>query len=113
MPRMTRLVVCGLSLVIATLAPTRALVSVDLPTFGRPKRQAKPERKVGLVGSVGLGLVGLVGLAGLAGLAGGGGRRARGMAAGRAGGGAASGRRLGHHLILAHELGGITTARSG
>src|SRR5580693_5082106 len=45
MPRMTRLVVCGRSLVIATLAPTRAFVRVDLPTFGRPTRQAKPERK--------------------------------------------------------------------
>jgi hypothetical protein len=44
-PRITRLVVCGRSLVIATLAPTRAFVSVDLPTFGRPARQANPERK--------------------------------------------------------------------
>src|SRR5208283_2194663 len=45
MPRITRLVVCGRSLVIATLAPTSAFVSVDLPTFGRPARQANPERK--------------------------------------------------------------------
>ncbi len=45
MPRITRLVVCGRSLVIATFAPTSALVSVDLPTLGRPARQAKPERK--------------------------------------------------------------------
>src|SRR6516164_5652902 len=44
MPRITRRVVCGRSLVIATLAPTRALVRVDLPTFGRPTRHAKPER---------------------------------------------------------------------
>ena len=31
-------VVCGLLLVIATLLPTSALVSVDLPAFGRPTR---------------------------------------------------------------------------
>ena len=47
MPRITRLVVCGRLLVIATLAPTRALVSVDLPTFGRPTRHAKPDLKTG------------------------------------------------------------------
>src|SRR5207344_3520425 len=29
---------------IATLVPTSALVSVDLPVFGRPTRQAKPAR---------------------------------------------------------------------
>src|SRR6476659_5382777 len=44
MPRITRRVVCGRSLVIATLAPTSAFVSVDLPTLGRPARQANPDR---------------------------------------------------------------------
>ena len=47
MPRITRRVVCGRSLVIATLAPTSALVRVDLPTLGRPTRHAKPDRKTG------------------------------------------------------------------
>ena len=50
MPRITRRVVCGRSLVIATLAPTSALVSVDLPTLGRPARQANPERNAGADG---------------------------------------------------------------
>src|SRR4051794_27808615 len=50
MPRITRRVVCGRSLVIATLAPTRAFVSVDLPTFGRPARQANPDRNAGADG---------------------------------------------------------------
>ena len=44
MPRMARRVVCGLAEVIATLVPTRAFVSVDLPTFGRPTKQANPAR---------------------------------------------------------------------
>jgi hypothetical protein len=39
-----RRVVCGLSDTIATLRPTIALTSVDLPTFGRPARATKPER---------------------------------------------------------------------
>jgi hypothetical protein len=47
MPLITRLVVWGRLLVIATLAPTRALVRVDLPTFGRPTRQAKPDLNSG------------------------------------------------------------------
>ena len=34
--------VCGRLLVIATLVPTSAFISVDLPTFGRPAKQAKP-----------------------------------------------------------------------
>ena len=38
-------VVCGLLEVIATLCPTSALVSVDLPALGRPTRQANPARK--------------------------------------------------------------------
>ena len=41
-PRMTVRVVCGLSEVIATLVPTSALVSVDLPAFGRPTNDANP-----------------------------------------------------------------------
>src|SRR6476469_2820644 len=45
MPRMARRVVWGLSLVMATFSPTSALVSVDLPTFGRPTKVTKPERK--------------------------------------------------------------------
>jgi hypothetical protein len=50
MPRITRRVVCGRSLVIATLAPTSALVSVDLPTLGRPARQANPDLNAGAGG---------------------------------------------------------------
>ena len=42
MPRTACRVVCGRLLVIATLLPTRALVSVDLPALGRPTRQANP-----------------------------------------------------------------------
>jgi hypothetical protein len=41
---MTRLVVCGLEEVIATLVPTRAFINVDLPTFGLPTKQANPAR---------------------------------------------------------------------
>jgi len=43
MPRIARLVVCGRLLVIATLLPTSAFIKVDLPTFGRPAKQAKPD----------------------------------------------------------------------
>src|SRR6266496_3482544 len=43
-PRMACRVVCGLLDVIATLVPTSALVSVDLPALGRPTKQANPER---------------------------------------------------------------------
>jgi hypothetical protein len=43
-------VVCGLLLVIATLAPTSAFISVDLPTFGRPAKPAKPDLKPGGTG---------------------------------------------------------------
>ncbi len=51
MPRMARRVVCGLDDVIATFSPTSALVSVDLPTLGRPDEahEAGTER-VGFVG---------------------------------------------------------------
>ena len=44
MPRMVWRVVCGRLEVIATLLPTRALVRVDLPVFGLPTKQTKPER---------------------------------------------------------------------
>src|SRR6266571_1580393 len=44
MPRITRLVVCGRLLVIATLLPTRAFMRVDFPTLGRPAKQANPDR---------------------------------------------------------------------
>ncbi len=44
MPRTTVRVVCGLSEVITTFWPTRALVSVDLPALGRPTNDAKPDR---------------------------------------------------------------------
>src|ERR1700761_8530251 len=43
MPRIVCRVVCGRLEVIATFEPTRALVSVDLPVFGRPTKQTKPE----------------------------------------------------------------------
>lgn len=42
-PRIACLVVCGRVDVIATFAPTSALVSVDLPVFGRPTKHTKPE----------------------------------------------------------------------
>ena len=42
-PRIARRVVCGRLLVIATLAPTSAFIRVDLPTFGRPAKAAKPD----------------------------------------------------------------------
>ena len=44
MPRTTVRVVCGLSEVITTLLPTSALVSVDLPAFGRPTNETNPLR---------------------------------------------------------------------
>src|SRR3954453_21056019 len=47
MPRMVCRVVCGLDDVMATFWPTRALVRVDLPAFGRPTRQANPARYAG------------------------------------------------------------------
>src|SRR5690606_14200158 len=53
MPRMVCRVVCGLLEVIATFPPTSALVSVDLPAFGRPTRQANPLRKGSSRSSVG------------------------------------------------------------
>ena len=44
MPRLACRVVCGRDDVIAIFDPIRALVSVDLPAFGRPTKQAKPDR---------------------------------------------------------------------
>src|SRR6266566_392298 len=44
MPRMRLRVVCGLGVTMATLAPTSAFRSVDLPTFGRPTMAAYPAR---------------------------------------------------------------------
>jgi GTPase Era involved in 16S rRNA processing len=43
-PRTACRVVCGLEEVMAILAPTSALVSVDLPALGRPTKQANPDR---------------------------------------------------------------------
>src|SRR5680860_730841 len=43
-PRIARRVVCGFDDVIATFSPTRALVSVDLPTLGRPTNDTNPAR---------------------------------------------------------------------
>jgi hypothetical protein len=40
---MARLVVCGRLLVMAIFDPTSAFMSVDLPTFGRPAKAAKPD----------------------------------------------------------------------
>lgn len=37
--------VSGWFAVIAIFSPTSALVSVDLPVFGRPTKLTKPERK--------------------------------------------------------------------
>src|ERR1700752_673576 len=42
MPVMRRRVVCGLLEVMLTLAPTRRLRSVDLPTLGRPMIATRP-----------------------------------------------------------------------
>ena len=44
MPRMVWRVVCGFEEVMATLVPTRAFVSVDLPVFGLPTIATNPER---------------------------------------------------------------------
>src|SRR5205823_6506430 len=45
MPRMRLRVVCGLGVTMATLAPTSAFSSVDLPTFGRPTIAAARARR--------------------------------------------------------------------
>ena len=52
MPRTACRVVCGLSLVITILLPTRAFVSVDLPALGRPTKQAKPDLNTGTTAPV-------------------------------------------------------------
>jgi hypothetical protein len=46
-------VVCGRLLVIAILLPTSAFISVDLPTFGRPTKQAKPDLNPAAEGGTG------------------------------------------------------------
>ena len=53
MPRTARLVVCGLSEVIAIFSPTIALSRVDLPAFGRPTKQAKPAWCTGAAAATG------------------------------------------------------------
>src|ERR1043165_1811802 len=47
MPRTSARVVCTLRLTIETLAPTSALISVDLPAFGAPISATKPQRVAG------------------------------------------------------------------
>lgn len=47
---MACLVVCGRVDVIATFAPTSALVSVDLPVFGRPTKHTKTRMEFGHAG---------------------------------------------------------------
>src|SRR5579863_1317991 len=44
MPRMTARVVCTFGVTMEILAPTRALISVDLPTFGAPMSATTPQR---------------------------------------------------------------------
>ena len=44
MPRTGPRVVCALWVTIETLAPTSALVNVDLPLFGAPISATKPQR---------------------------------------------------------------------
>ena len=44
MPRRGMRVVCTLRLTMATLVPTSALTSVDLPAFGAPITAMKPHR---------------------------------------------------------------------
>jgi hypothetical protein len=61
---MARRVVCGRLLVIAILVPTRAFISVDLPTLGRPAKHAKPDRKAGAGAGPGPGSGPLPGAAG-------------------------------------------------
>src|SRR4051812_37435027 len=43
-PRNSVRVVCTLGVTIATLLPTSALISVDLPAFGAPISAMKPQR---------------------------------------------------------------------
>src|SRR5256885_8204390 len=44
-PRISARVVCTLRDTMVTLAPTSALVSVDLPAFGAPISAMKPQRR--------------------------------------------------------------------
>ena len=45
MPRSSARVVCTLGVTIATLVPTSALISVDLPALGAPISAMKPQRR--------------------------------------------------------------------
>ena len=55
MPRSSVRVVCTLGVTIATLLPTSALISVDLPALGAPISAMKPQRvSAGLLGVHGL-----------------------------------------------------------
>ena len=54
MPRIACRVVCGRLDVMATLSPTSAFVSVDLPVLGRPTMQAKPLRNPAGVAMAGI-----------------------------------------------------------
>src|SRR5688500_3281444 len=51
MPRTGPRVVCALCVTMETLAPTSALVSVDLPLFGAPINATKPQRVASSVSS--------------------------------------------------------------
>src|ERR1700731_938065 len=51
MPRSNVRVVCTLWETIATLAPTIALIRVDLPTLGAPISAMNPQRRTGVSGS--------------------------------------------------------------
>ena len=44
MPSTGARVVCAFCVTMATLAPTKALISVDLPLFGAPISATKPQR---------------------------------------------------------------------
>src|SRR5580704_12405820 len=44
-PSMEVRVVCGLSETIASFPPIKAFNNVDLPAFGRPRMETKPERR--------------------------------------------------------------------
>src|ERR1700752_2004449 len=52
MPRISARVVCTLRETMVTLEPTRALTSVDLPTWGAPIRATKPQRVLPPVSAV-------------------------------------------------------------
>src|SRR5665213_2013721 len=51
MPRMRLRVVCTFGVTMEILAPTRALISVDLPTFGAPMSATTPQQVERAAGS--------------------------------------------------------------